>query len=84
MVSGPLTTEKVLLQKKFSTKREQNLYSNIKNFGIIGQQLNLKMNREGIYENQGRIQGDFPVFIPSKSVLAEKLVEEAHLQKWRI
>ena len=42
------------------------------------------MNREGIYKNHGRIQGDYPVFIPSKSVLAEKLVEEAHLQKWRI
>ena len=84
MVSGPLTTEKVLLQKKFSTKREQNLYSNTKNFGIIRQQLNLKMNREGIYENHGRIQGDYPVLIPSKSVLAKKLAEEAYLQKWRI
>ena len=27
----------------------------------------------------GRIQGDYPVFIPKKSLLAEKLVEEAHL-----
>ena len=38
------------------------------------------MNREGIYEGHGRIQGDCAVFIPNKSVLAEKLVEELHLQ----
>ena len=38
------------------------------------------MNRQGIYECHGRKQRDYPVFIQSKSVLAEKLVEEAHLQ----
>ena len=61
-------------------KREQNLYSNTENFGISRQQLNLKMDQEGIYECHGRIQGDYPVFIPNKSLRAEKLVEEAHLQ----
>ena len=79
-VSGPLTAEKVLVQRKFLIKREQNLYSNTNNFEISRQQLNLKMNQEGIYECYGPIQGDYPVFIPNKSVLAEKLVEEAHLQ----
>ena len=48
-VSGPLT-DKVLVQKKFLIKREQNLYSNTENFEISRQQLNLKMNQEGIYE----------------------------------
>ena len=38
------------------------------------------MNQEGIYECHGRIQGDYSVFILNKSVLAEKLVEQAHLQ----
>ena len=38
------------------------------------------MNQGGIYECHGRIQGDYPVFIPNKSSLAEKLVEEAYLQ----
>ena len=74
-VSGPLTAEKVLVQRKILIKREQNLCSNTKNFEISRQQLNLKMNQEGIYECHGRIQGDYPVFIPNKSVLAEKLVE---------
>ena len=38
------------------------------------------MNQEGIYECHGRIQGDYPVLIRNKSVVAEKLVEESHLQ----
>ena len=38
------------------------------------------MNREDIYECHGRIEGDYPVVIPNKPVLAEKLVEEAHLK----
>ena len=79
-VSGPLAADKVLVQRKFFIKREQNLYSNTEKFEINRQQLNLNMNQEGIYECHGRIQGDYPVFIPNKSVLAEKLVEEAHLQ----
>ena len=38
------------------------------------------MNREGTYKGHGRFQGDYSVFTPNKPVLAEKLVEEAHLQ----
>ena len=70
----------VLVQRKFLIKIEQNLYSNTENFEISRQQLNLKMNQEGIYECHGRIQGDYPVFIPNKLLPAEKLVEEAQLQ----
>ena len=33
-VSGPLTADKVLVQRKFLIKREQNLYSNTENFEI--------------------------------------------------
>ena len=38
------------------------------------------MNQEGVYECHGRIQGDYPVLIPNKSLLAEKSVEEGNLQ----
>ena len=79
-VSGPITADKVLVQRKFLTKREQNLYSNTENFEISRQQLNLKLNQEGIYECHGRIQRDYQVFIPNKSLLAEKIVEDARLQ----
>ena len=48
-------------------KRERNVYSKTKNFGISRQQLNLKIIQEGIYEVE-------------KSISAEKLAEETHLQ----
>ena len=38
------------------------------------------MNREVIYKFDGRLQGDYHVFFPNKSVLAETLLEEVHLQ----
>ena len=79
-VTGPLTTDKVLVQRKFLIKRKQNLFSNTKNFEISRQQLNVKLSQEGIYECHGRIQGDYPVFRSIRSVLVEKLVEEAHLE----
>ena len=58
-------------------KKEQNLFSNTDNFEISRQQLNVKLNQEGKFHSC--IQGDYPVFIPNKSVLAETLVEEVHL-----
>ena len=36
-VSGPLTADKVLVQRKFLIKREQNLYSNTENIEISRQ-----------------------------------------------
>ena len=69
-VSGLLTADKVVVQRKFLIKREQNLYSNTKNFEISKQQRNLKLTQEGIYECHGCIQGDYPLFIPNKSALA--------------
>ena len=32
-----------------------------------------------MYQRLGRIQGEYPIFIPKESVLTEKLVEEAHI-----
>ena len=71
-VIGPLTADKVLVKRKFWIKREQNLYSIMENFEISRQQLDLKLNQEGIYQCHGRIPRDYPVFIPNKSVLAEQ------------
>ena len=42
------------------------------------------MNKEGIYQCNGSIQGGYLVFIPNKSMLAEKLIEEAHLQNTHV
>ena len=73
-VKGPLTTEELINQQKFWTKREQQRYK------PDTERLNLKENTEGIYECQGRIQGHYPVYLPSKALLREKLVFHAHLK----
>ena len=40
--------------------------------------LNLQKNNTGIYQCMGRIQGRYPLYIPRRSILAEKMVHEAH------
>ena len=40
--------------------------------------LNLQPNQDGLLECRGRIQGEYPVYIPETSMLGLRLVEEAH------
>ena len=35
--------------------------------------LNLHKNQEGIYECRGRIEGAYPIYIPSESILSQKI-----------
>ena len=49
-------------------------------FNEIKEVLNLKKNKQGLYECHGRIIGDYPIFVPRKTLLAEKMVERAHYQ----
>ena len=41
---------------------------------------NFQKYTEGIYECQRRIQGHYPVYLPSKSLLSKKLIFHAHLK----
>ena len=77
-VNGPLTTEEISKQKKFIIKREQKRFQVTEKFKNDKAQLNIQLNCEGILECHGRIQGEFPIYIPNTSALSEKLVEEAH------
>ena len=40
--------------------------------------LNLHKNQEGIYEFRGGIEGAYPVYIPSESILNQKIIFSAH------
>ena len=40
--------------------------------------LNLQENHQGILECRGRIQGDYPVYLPDKELFSEKLVAHVH------
>ena len=43
------------------------------------QRLNLQKNEERIYVCQGRIQGEYPIYVPSKHPVSLKIVKRAHL-----
>ena len=40
--------------------------------------LHLHKNQEGIYACRGRIEGAYPVYIPSESILCQKFIFSAH------
>ena len=37
------------------------------------------MNKDEVLECRGRIQGDYPIYLPDTHLYTEKLVSEAHL-----
>ena len=47
-------------------------------FEVDKLELNLQTNERGLYECRGRIQGDYPIYLPDEDVYSEKLVMHAH------
>ena len=78
-LKGLLTTNELMKQRKVIIRKVQLQYSDTQAFKINQKLLNVKVSEEGLYHYFGRIQGEHPIFIPKESVLAEKLVEEAHI-----
>ena len=79
-VRGPLTSSEIENQREFLIKEEQHRYSKCEKFELSQQRLNLKLSQEDLYMCYGRIQREYPTFVPRESKLVEKLVEEAHIQ----
>ena len=67
-------------QKKGPLSTNETEFEGETKFKQTEQQLNFKRNENGIYESHGRILGDYPIFIPKSTLLAEKFVERAHYQ----
>ena len=44
------------------------------------QRLNLQKNADGLYECRGRIQGDYPIYLPDDALLSKRLVLHARPQ----
>jgi len=78
--SGPLTTEETNKALHNWVKRVQNKGEYASKFQEDKLQLNLQKNNEGVYECRGRIQGDYPIYLPDGDIFTEKLVAHAHLQ----
>ena len=71
-VLGPLTTEETNSQQLFWEKQAQ---KSCERDCVV---LNLQPNKDGLLECRGRIQGEYPVYIPETSMLGLRLVEQAH------
>ena len=79
-IRGPLTTGETEKQIQFWVRREQKAVADTESFKEDCLRLNLQQNSNGIYECQGRLQGIYPVYLPTNRVYSEKFVMDAHLR----
>ena len=77
-IAGPLTTEEIYKQKQYWIKKVQRSATNGDSFDEDRERLNLQPNNDGILECRGRIQGDYPIYLPDSATYSEKMVEHAH------
>lgn len=77
-VKGPLTTEEINQQRLLWLRRVQGSFKNGERFEEHRLQLNLQENDNGLLECRGRIQGDYPIYVPDSHHFADKIVAEAH------
>ena len=77
-VKGPLVTDETQKQTQFLIKRAQFESEELESFKDDSARLNLQKNGDEIYVCQGRIQGEYPVYLPAKHVLSEMVVKQAH------
>ena len=77
---GPLKTEETNKQLKYWIHLERQKHKGSDKFKSDEQQLNFKINKEGLYKCQGRIEGHYPIYLPSKSLLNERLIYQSYLK----
>ena len=79
-LSGPLTTDEIKNQVMWWVKRAQESVQCTEVFAKDRMQLNLQPNDEGVLECRGRIQGQYPIYLPDCHEFTAKVVSEAHLK----
>ena len=62
--TGPLTTEELSIQRRFSEKRAQQEGVKLKDYENDRSQLSLQLNDQQLLECRGRIQSVYPVYLP--------------------
>ena len=76
---GTLRTQEIQKAKSTWIKLVQEVHEKSEAFKEDKGRLNLRKNDSGIYICQGRIIGDYPIYLPRSALFAEKLVMDAHL-----
>ena len=75
-MSGPLKTGEIEEHRKWWIKRVQ-VEEEITEEEKV--QLNLQLDKDGILECRGRIEGEYPIFLPRNNTFTWKTVEQVHL-----
>ena len=73
-----MKTEEIDEQIGVWVKRAQAAYLKTEQFEEDKLRLNLQKNSREVYECRGRIQGNYPIYLPPNSILSEKMVMAAH------
>ena len=76
--TGPLTTKGTEEQMTKWVRTVQSRSQMTEKFQSDNLSLNLQENHQRMLECRGRIQGDYPVYLPDKELFSEKLVTHAH------
>lgn len=79
-IKGPLATMEIEEQMHLLIQRAQETCETANYFPEHKLRLNLQKNSNNLYECRGRVQGEYPVYIPKESMLAGKIVQDAHLR----
>ena len=78
-ITGPLSTREIAGQELFMIKRAQKQGKTDIHFADDLEQLNLQPNNNDVLVCRGRIQGEYPLYLPDSAVLARKIVQQAHV-----
>ena len=78
-IEGALTTEEIAAQELFWVKRARRQGMSAITFAEDTVQLNLQLNMEGVWECRGRIQGEYPIYLPDDTLFTAKLVQREHV-----
>ena len=76
---GPLSTSETEEAETWWIKREQNKDGKMEHFNRTKEILNLRNNQQDILECHGRVQGMYPIYLPTNSTYTRKLVRRIHV-----
>ena len=76
VIRGALTTDELMSQHVIWIKRAQRSGENEQDRS----RLNLQPDERGILQCRGRVQGEYPVYLPDSHPYAKKLVQREHLR----
>ena len=78
-MTGAITTDEVTVREIMCVELAQQQAVRDPKFAEDKEQLQLKMSESGVWECYGRMQGEYPIYLPDTALLTTKVVHRAHL-----